>query len=119
MKKLVIIAFIPVLFACASAMAQSPAPEPDTISHPIQEGDPAIRALPPRLDYVEDKRRITPEEVPMPVREALEGSATYKDWQKATIYHDKNKDEYIVEFKEADKTTSYRFNKEGAPIIEE
>jgi hypothetical protein len=119
MKKLIIIAFLPVLFGCTSVIAQSPVAQPDTISHPIQEGDPAIRTLPPRMDYVEDKKRIVPEAVPQPVRQTLESNPEYKDWQKATIFHDENKDEYIVEFSVGDKTTSYRFNKEGAPIIEE
>lgn len=34
------------------------------------------------------------------------------------IFHDRNKDEYVVEFGEAGKTSSYRFDKEGKPIIQ-
>lgn len=98
--------------------AQNPVPDPDTISTPVQEGDPAITTLPPRLDYIEDRKRITPEEVPDPVRQSLESSAQYANWQKAMIYHDKNKDEYLVEFTDKGTTTTYRFNKEGNPIIE-
>lgn len=119
MKRLTVITFILMLVSYTSLLAQSPAPEPDTLSIPVQQGDPAIRTLPPRLDYVEDKRRITPEEVPQPVRQTLEGNASMKDWQKAVLFHDENKDEYIVEFTEAGKRTSYRFDKEGRPIIEE
>ena len=119
MRELMIITITFLLAAGPMAMAQSPVPESDTVSNPIQQGDPALRTLPPRMDYVEDKRRIMPDEVPQPVRQTLESSANFKDWQKATIFHDENKDEYIVEFAEADKRTSYRFNKEGRPIIEE
>jgi hypothetical protein len=119
MKRLIIIAFIPMLLICTSVIAQTPVPESDTVSNPIREGDPAIHTLPPRMDYIENKKRITPEEIPQPVRQTLESDVQYQDWQKAAIFHEENKDEYIVEFKQGDKTTAYRFNKEGAPIIEE
>lgn len=114
--------FLPILFtlvAAAGAFGQNPVPDPDTLSDPVKEGDPAVRTLPPRLDYVEDRQRITPDELPEPVRQELDGSAQYTDWQKALIYHDRNKDEYIVEFTEAGKTTTHRFNKEGKPILED
>ena len=99
--------------------AQNPVPESDTLENPVQEGDPAVRTLPPRLDYVDDLKRITPAEVPEPIRQSLESNAQYADWQKSTIYHDRNKDEYLVEFSEAGKTTTYRFNKEGRQVVEE
>ena len=119
MKKNVFLSLVLVLAAAASLRAQTPVPDPDTISNPVQEGDPAVRHLPPRMDYVEDRQRITPEEVPDPVKLTLESSAQYTDWQKARIFHDRNKDEYVVEFEEAGKTTAHRFNREGKPILEE
>ena len=119
MKQLIIIAFIPLLLQGISALGQSPAPESDTISTPAKQGDPAIKALPPRLDYIEDKRRITSEEIPQLVRQTLESEVKYKGWQKAAIFYDENKNEYIVEFNKDDNMTSYRFNKDGAAIIEE
>lgn len=93
-------------------------PDPDTIANPIQQGDPALRTLPPRLDYVESRKRIQPEEVPQPVRETLQSRAEYNDWQNAKIYFDENTEEYILEFSEAAETKSYRFNPEGKPILE-
>jgi hypothetical protein len=108
-----------VLMGGITLLAQNPVPDPDTVQNPVQEGDPAVRTLPPRLDYVDDRKRITPEEVPSPVRETLESNAQYKDWQRATVFFDQNKDEYIIEFEERGKTTSYRFNKEGKQIIED
>jgi hypothetical protein len=118
MKKTIFLPLMVVLFASVG-FAQTPVPDPDTVSNPVQEGDPAVRHLPPRLDYVEDRQRITPEEVPEPVKETLESSAQYSDWQKAMIFFDKNKQEYVVEFKAAGATTTYRFNKEGKPILED
>ena len=119
MKQLIIIAFIPLLLQGISALGQSPAPESDTIPTPAKQGDPAIKALPPRLDYIQDKRRITSEEIPQLVRQTLESEVKYKGWQKAAIFYDENKNEYIVEFNKDDNMTSYRFNKDGAAIIEE
>lgn len=119
MKKLKIGPLIPLLLAGTLAMAQGPAPQPDTISNPVKEGDPAIKALPPRLDYVEDKKQITMEELPAPVQHTLQNDSKYRGWEKATIFHEENKDEYIVEFRAADNATTYRFNKAGTQIIEE
>lgn len=119
MKKVILLPIIFMILASASAFGQNPVPEPDTLPNPVKEGDPAVRALPPRLDYIEDRHRVTPAELPEPVKQELDGNARYSEWQKAVMYHDKNKDEYIVEFNEAGKTTSYRFNKDGKPILED
>ena len=108
-----------ILMTSIQLFAQNPVPDPDTLQNPVKEGDPAVRALPPRMDYVDNRKRITPEEVPDAVRQSLESSAQYTDWQKAMIYHDRNKDEYLVEFTEKGKTTSYRFSKDGRPVVEE
>lgn len=118
MKKNILLSFIVVLVASAGVVAQIPVPDPDTIPNPVQEGDPAVRHMPPGLDYVDDKQRITPGELPEPVKQTLESSAQYADWQRASVFRDKDKEEYIVEFTEAEKTTSYRFDKEGKPIVE-
>ena len=119
MKKLIHIPFILVLFASINVFSQNPVPEPDTVANPVQEGDPAVRTLPQGLDYVDERKRITPEELPDAVRAALESGAEYTNWEKATIFQDKKKDEYVVEVKQADKTTTYRFSKDGKPVVEE
>ncbi len=106
------------LLASFPLWSQTPAPEPDTLPNPIRQGDPALRALPPRMDYIEDLRRISPEELPQPVRETLQAHPEYNDWQNAMIYLDENMDEYVVKFGDAAETKSYRFNKEGKPILE-
>ena len=104
---------------CPAYRSLTPTPDPDTISTPIQQGDPALRTLPPRLDYVENRKRIKPEEVPQPVRETLQSNAQYNAWQDSKIYYDENTEEYVLEFTDASKTKTYRFNKEGKQILEE
>ena len=119
MGKITISTCLFVLFGSAVVMAQAPVPDPDTVLHPVQQGDPALRTMPDDLNYVEDNKRIMADELPGPVRETLESSAQYEQWRRAEIYHDENTDEYEIRFKEAGKTTSYRFNREGRPIQEE
>lgn len=119
MRKITLSTCLFVIFGSAIVIAQAPIPDPDSVSHPVQQGDPALRTMPDDLNYVEDNKRITGDELPGPVRETLESSAQYTNWQRAVILHDENTDEYEVQFKEAGKTTSYRFNREGKPIPEE
>lgn len=118
MKKVIWLSLIVILCATSGSLAQIPAPDPDTVP-PVKEGDPAIRQLPPRMDYSDDKKRITPEELPDPVKQTLESSAQYTGWEKAEIFQDKKKEEFIIEFDEKGKTTAYRFNKDGTPIVKE
>lgn len=118
MKKIIWLPIVLSLMAVSAALAQIPTPDPDTVP-PIKEGDPALRQLPPRDDYADDRQRIVPEELPDPVKQTLESSAEYAGWQKAVIYRDKKKEDYIVEFTERGKTTSYRFDKEGRPVTEQ
>lgn len=59
MRKIIVkIALSTLLFMvlAAAAHAQNPVPDPDTLADPVQQGDPAVRTLPPGLDYVEDRR---------------------------------------------------------------
>lgn len=107
------------LFASISLLAQNPVPDPDTTSAPIKQGDPALKTLPSGLDYTEDLRHISAEELPSKVRQTLDSNAEFDAWHEAVFYHDRNKDEYIVEVTREGKVTSYRFNNEGQPITEE
>ena len=119
MKKLILFFIAFSMYGVTAVVAQTPAPQPDTLSDPVQQGDPAVRTLPPQIDYVKDMDRVLPEELPEPVRRTLESSAQYTDWQKAMIYQNKEKDEYLVQFKESGKTTSYRIDKQGRPVRED
>ena len=118
MKTKIWLPLLLMLLASPAVFGQIPAPDPDTVP-PVKEGDPALRQLPPRDDFADDRQRVTPQELPDPVKQTLESSAQYTGWEKAQIYQDKKKDEYVVEFKERGKTTAYRFDKEGRPIPDE
>lgn len=119
MKKWTVVIVTCMLFASISLMAQNPIPDPDTLTAPAKQGDPALKTLPPRLDYTEDRKRISPEELPPQVRQALDSDSQLAAWHDAVLYHDRNKDEYIVELSTEGKITTHRFNSEGKPIIEE
>ena len=119
MKKLILLPVVITMIAAVNGFSQTPVPEADTATTVIQPGDPAIEALPRGLDYVEDKKQITSEELPDPVRETLESDARYSEWRNATIFHERNKDEYLVEFSKDGKTTTHRFAKDGKPIVQE
>lgn len=118
MKKSILIPVLLVLAAAVNGFSQTPVPESDTATVVIQEGDPAIETLPRGLDYIEDKKQITLEEVPDPVRESLESDARYTGWQEATIFHEQNKDEYLIEVSKDGKSTTYHFDKDGKPILQ-
>lgn len=118
MRKYILLPFVLLLATTMYGLSQTPIPDPDTVGNPIQQGDPAIEMMPPGLDYAEDKKRITPDELPDAVRQTLDSGTRYNNWKEAMIFHDRNKDEYVVEFGEAGKTSSYRFDKEGKPIIQ-
>lgn len=108
-----------VAVAAGSVSAQAPVPDTDTTSTPIKQGDPTIETMPRGLDYVEDKQRIKAEELPDAVKQTLQSGTRYGDWKEATVFHDRNKEEYILEVTKAGNTATYRFDKEGKPIIQE
>jgi hypothetical protein len=115
MRNILVIA---ALLLGASAYAQTPVPEPDTVD-PVQQGDPAVRHLPPRADYVDDRQPLRPEELPQRVRRAAENEVGIQNWEAAKILHDRKKDEYIVEIKTRDEKSTYRFDSQGRRILEE
>ena len=112
--------FVILFFASVTAVsAQTDTPQPDTISDPVQQGDPAVRHIPPQADYVKEMGKILPEELPEPVRKTLESDAQYQGWEKAQLFVNKANDLYAVQFKETDKTITYRFDKDGKMILDE
>jgi hypothetical protein len=120
MKSATAILTILLLAAVTAVSAQTDTPQPDTLSDPVQEGDPAVRHIPPQADeYVKAMNTITAEELPGPVRKTLEGNARYEGWEKAKAFVNKTNDEYVVQFKESDKTITYRFDSNGKQILDE
>lgn len=118
MKKSLLTAVALLIVGSAAVFSQTPLPKADTLQDPVEQGDPAVRSLPPQMDYVSDMKRIISNEIPATVRKTLESSAQYANWEKALIYESNSKDEYLILFKDATKTTSYRFDKNGKPVLD-
>jgi hypothetical protein len=117
MKKFTL--FLVGLLVSTAMLAQSPAPEPDTLKVPVKQTDPEIKVQPRDANYVkEDNVRIMPSEVPAAIKQTLESSPEYSGWEKATIYKSKNGNKFTIEVTRADTTRIYRFDKSGKPLIE-
>jgi hypothetical protein len=119
MKKYILISAVLTFFYATAVWAQNPTPEPDTLADPVQEGDPAVKQLPPQIDYVKDMDRVAHDKLPGPVRKTLESDERYADWQNAEIYQNKSGDQYVIQFKASGKTTTYRIDKNGRPVLDE
>ena len=52
LKKVILTMITFLIVSVAAVFAQNPVPQPDTLQDPVQEGDPAVRILPPAMDYV-------------------------------------------------------------------
>jgi hypothetical protein len=118
MKKIASL-FLSVCCLCfaAAVYSQSPAPESDTLKDPVKQGDPAPENPPP-INYKADQVRIMSQDIPAAIRQTLESNPEYEGWKKATIYKNRANSLYTVEFKEADKTRIFRFDKSGKPVVE-
>jgi hypothetical protein len=119
MKSTIAIFTIFFFVAVTTVSAQTDTPQPDTLSDPVQEGDPSVRHIPPQADYVKEMNKIVAEELPAPVKKTLESNARYEGWEKAQIFINKTNDQYAIQFKESDKTVTYRFDKNGKSILDE
>lgn len=107
----------------AATMAQSPAPEPDTLTNPgANQGNPAPDNPPPvnsrPATYRADEVRVVPKDLPAPIRQTLESNPQYDGWEKNLIYKNRSGNIYSVEFKEGDRSKVYRFDKAGKPLPE-
>lgn len=56
MKKVILTLIAFLMVSVAAVFAQSPVSQPDTLQDPVQQGDPAVRNLPPQMDF--DKNGI-------------------------------------------------------------
>lgn len=107
-----------VLLSIAALMAQSPAPDPDTLRDPVKQIDPEVKVLPQSDKYNEDRVKITAKQIPAAVRQTLSSSTQYEGWEKASIYQNKSGNIFIVEVTKADTTRTFRFDKGGRPANE-
>src|SRR5688572_3860649 len=102
MKKISMLLLV-LFFSSAAVLAQSPAPEPDTLKT-VKQTDPEAKNPPSHTNYRTDQIKITPSEIPAGVKRALESSSQYAGWEKASIFKSKAGDLYTVEISRADTT---------------
>jgi len=65
----------------------------------------------------EEIANVNPELLPDVLRETLRND-DYKGWENGRIYHDKLKNEYLLEMVRENKKVSYRFDKQGKPLTD-
>lgn len=109
---------ISILFLAATTAivnAQSPVPDPDTLST-VKQTDPEPDALPPDANYREDAVKITPAQLPRQVQQALESGTQYEGWQKGVIYKSKRGNEFTIEVTRGDTAKIFRFDQAGRPV---
>ncbi len=97
------------------ALAQTPAPEIDTIRNPIRQGDPEPRTL-PSYNYLEGFMRIMPDELPAAVIKTLESDKQYDGWRRSAAYANADRSRFIVEIAATEKAKTWQFNADGKPV---
>jgi hypothetical protein len=65
----------------------------------------------------EDRVKIHPKDLPNRMIDLLDKEEKYNDWENGVIYFDKGNDHYLIHINTKNGTKTYRFDKEGQPII--
>lgn len=113
MKKLFLILAISI--SGIVVKAQSPVAEPDTLQNPVNQGDPELKQIPADMNYVDERVRITADQLPAAVRDSLK-MLEPTGWEKSVVYRDKKENIFIVEVREGGEEKTYRFNKQGKKL---
>lgn len=116
-RKILLITF-GLLIAVAAVVAQTPAPEPDTLRDPVKQTDPEPKTLPPDSRYIRDEVIITPQQLPPAVKQTLESGTLYDGWEKSKLYKNKSGSVFIIEITKGDTTRTFHFDKLGRPVKE-
>jgi hypothetical protein len=117
MRKILLI-IVGLITAVAAVVAQTPAPEPDTLRDPVKQTDPEPKTLPPNSHYIDDAVKITPQQIPTAVKQTLESGTSYTGWEKASLYKNKSGTVFIIEITKGDTTRTFHFDKLGRPVKE-
>jgi len=64
----------------------------------------------------DDRVKIKPEELPQPVKTALEAEE-FRGWLISSAFHLKSKDQFEVELKNGAETKTITFDKEGKKVV--
>ncbi|MEJ0032699.1 MAG: hypothetical protein WDO15_21115 [Bacteroidota bacterium] len=115
MKKIMMIASAMLLGGVVAVQAQDTTSfkKTDTLSlqQPIQAQQPSTQ--------LKDMTALKSTEIPANLRETLQATQ-YKGWDASTskIYRNQTSDLYVVQIEDGTMTKTYRFDKEGKPIID-
>jgi hypothetical protein len=118
MKNVIITLVAIFMIGLAAVNAQEPTPLSDTVKDPVKQGDPEVKNQPLNINYLNGMVKITPKELPAPVKQTLEAGSQYQGWERASLYKNKAGDSFIVEMKEGDRTKIFRFDKTGKPVLD-
>ena len=118
MKKMIILLAAVFSISLAAVRAQTPTPDPDTVSSPVKQTDPEVDVMPREINYAGGMIRITPEQLPKAVKQTLETFTIYDGWQKSKTYKDQEGKLFLVEINEGDRTRIFRFDKNGKPFFD-
>lgn len=118
MKPIATILAVILFVSVATVSAQTPTPDPDTVSSPVKQTDPEVDVMPRDINYAGGMIRITPDQLPKAVKQTLETFTVYDGWQKGKTYKDKEGKLFLVEINEADRTRVFRFDRNGKPFFD-
>src|SRR5690606_32935714 len=110
--KRITLTLVATLAAIAMSLAQSPAPELDTVRTPVRQGDPEPKTFPSH-NYLEGFMRIMPDELPPAVIKTLSSDSTYHGWQKAAVYRNVRNTRFIVERSDLKQVETWQFDAQG------
>jgi hypothetical protein len=115
MKKLVLTFASVLLISVMAATAQELSDTTKTgVKSEKSEESQSNEAVNSKKDLV----RVQTNEVPASLRKTLE-DPMYAGWENSTIWRNKTNDEYTVEILNGTTTKTYRFDKNGKPIIDD
>lgn len=64
----------------------------------------------------EDRTEVQSESLPPAMLDHLGKNEKYQGWEDATIYYEKNTDQYLLNIVRPNSTETFRFDKQGEPI---
>jgi len=88
---------------------------PPLLVQPQDQTTPQHQLQQEQINFKKDMVVIQPSEIPASLRNTLQGSQ-YKGWESGVIYRNQNSDMYMVEMRDGNQTSIYRFDQNGKAI---
>jgi hypothetical protein len=80
-----------------------------------QQGSPKVGGA--NSQQKEDRVEVEKENLPPLMQKALKADEKYVGWENATIYFEKDIDQYLIHLVKENTTQTFRFDRNGNPII--